>query len=392
MKYILQVITIILFTSAPVLGQILEPSDWEVVPSKKSVEIGQELDIIFRAEIDEDWYLYSSDFDPDCGPIVTSFTFEPNDSYRLVEEVKAIDPIEKFDEIFECNVRIFKKNGEFRQKIKVLADDLKISGHYNFQVCSEVTGQCIPFEYDFNLTDFQVTGTPAEDTTPKNYSDEANAEAQTQKQEIQKNQENDTQLETDASSGKDQPTTEEIEQQQTATFSKEIQGPILDESLNVKSKKDKSIIWFMVFAFIAGLAALLTPCVFPMIPMTVTYFTGKSGGTFKAMMYGFSIIFIYTIIGSAIAPLMGPETANHLSTEWLPNLIFFIIFVVFALSFFGLFDITLPSSFVNKMDEKADRKGLLGVFFMAFTLVLVSFSCTGPIVGSILVGSAGGEV
>ena len=110
------------------------------------------------------------------------------------------------------------------------------------------------------------------------------------------------------------------------------------------------------------------------------------------MLYGLSIILIYTVIGSALAPLMGPETANHLSTEWIPNLIFFLVFVVFALSFFGLFEITLPSGFVNSIDKKADRGGLIGVFFMAFTLVLVSFSCTGPIVGSILVASAGGEV
>jgi thiol:disulfide interchange protein DsbD len=128
-----------------------------------------------------------------------------------------------------------------------------------------------------------------------------------------------------------------------------------------------------------------------MIPMTVSFFTGQQNSKFKALMYGFFIVAIYTFIGAALAPLMGPETANHLSTEWIPNLIFFAVFIIFGLSFLGLFEITLPSSIVNAADKQADKGGLIGVFFMAFTIVLVSFSCTGPIVGSILVSSAGGE-
>lgn len=356
-------------------AQILEPSSWEESSSKTEVEVGEEIDLIFTATIDKDWYLYSSDFDPDCGPIVTSFTFEENDSYELVNDLRAIDPITKFDEIFECEVKIFKGTGEFRQTVKVLSADFNVSGSYNFQVCSEETGQCIPFEYDFSFTDIKVSG--GEETAIEK---EAEPEAVIEKAErqIESVDSQDTTLVNAINEG-------------SAGEGEKITGPILSDELQLKSDRDKSLVWFMIFAFVAGLAALLTPCVFPMIPMTVTYFTGKSGGTFKAMMYGFSIIIIYTIIGSAIAPLMGPETANHLSTEWLPNIIFFLVFVFFALSFFGLFDLTLPSSFVNKMDQKADRKGLLGVFFMAFTLVLVSFSCTGPIVGSILVGSAGGE-
>jgi thiol:disulfide interchange protein DsbD len=168
------------------------------------------------------------------------------------------------------------------------------------------------------------------------------------------------------------------------------QGPVLDSSVVTESTQEKSLLGFILISFLAGLAALLTPCVFPMIPMTVSYFTGR-GNRFLALMYGFFIILIYTIIGAALAPLMGPETANHLSTEWIPNLIFFLVFIVFGLSFLGLFEITLPGTFINKVDQQAEKGGLMGVFFMAFTLVLVSFSCTGPIVGSILVSSAGGE-
>jgi thiol:disulfide interchange protein len=152
----------------------------------------------------------------------------------------------------------------------------------------------------------------------------------------------------------------------------------------------------MLIAFLAGLAALLTPCVFPMIPMTVTFFTGRAksriSGIRNAFIYGFSIIAIYTIAGTAVAAIQGPEFANWLSTHWLPNVFFFLIFIFFAFAFLGMFELTLPSGFVNKMDAKADKGGMTGIFFMAFTLVLVSFSCTGPIVGSILISSAGGEL
>ncbi|WMJ72457.1 cytochrome c biogenesis protein CcdA [Cytophagaceae bacterium ABcell3] len=150
---------------------------------------------------------------------------------------------------------------------------------------------------------------------------------------------------------------------------------------------------FLLLAFGSGLISLLTPCVFPMIPMTVSFFTNASNTRGQAvkrgMLYGLSIVVIYGILGAILAPINGPEFAQVLSTHWLPNVIFFTVFIVFGLSFLGLFDITLPSSFVNKVDAQADRGGLIGVFFMAFTLVLVSFSCTGPIVGALLVEAAG---
>ncbi len=158
-----------------------------------------------------------------------------------------------------------------------------------------------------------------------------------------------------------------------------------------------TLLTFIIVAFLGGLAALLTPCVFPMIPMTVSFFTGRAKnrrqGIRNALIYGFSIIIIYTFVGSVLAPFMGPDTANFLATHWLPNTFFFIVFIIFALSFFGLFDINLPTGFVNKIDKQADKKGgILGIFFMGLTLVLISFSCTGPIVGSILVESAGGMI
>ncbi|MCE7862163.1 MAG: DUF255 domain-containing protein [Bacteroidetes bacterium CHB5] len=330
-------------------AQILKPAKWSY-SSVTEAKVGDEVELIFKATIDKDWYLYSSEFNCEDGPIKTTFNFVPDASYQLVGNVVAVNPTDKYDDIFECDVKIFKKTGEFRQKIKILASPLKITGESDYQVCTELTGQCIPGADDFSFN-IKVSGAASEQVKH----DEAPA----------------------------QPV-------ELAVPVTESNGPLLDSTLVPDNPQGKSLWGFLVISFLAGLAALLTPCVFPMIPMTVSFFTGR-GTKFQALMYGFFIILIYTLIGAALAPLMGPETANHLSTEWIPNLIFFLVFIVFGLSFLGLFEITLPGTLINKVDQQAEKGGLLGVFFMAFTLVLVSFSCTGPIVGSILVSSAGGE-
>jgi thiol:disulfide interchange protein len=372
---------------APIVSgaQVLEPSSWSYSMDSETVHVGDEVDLIFTAEIDPDWYLYSSDFDPECGPMVAEFTFQDNPGYELVGDLRAINPEEKYDEIFECDVRIFKKKGEFRQKVRILSKDAVIKGSHEFQVCSDVTGQCIPFDYEFEYANF-VSAEENQAPTPK-------PEQQGDEKSPQNNDRpaEEALIQSPESSGSLPSDDEKVA---TSTQYGNINGPEIDESIfdSEGETQEKQGLWaFMVVAFLAGLAALLTPCVFPMIPMTVTYFTQK-GGTGKALIYGISIILIYTLIGAAVAPVMGPETANQLSTGWLPNIIFFGVFIFFALAFFGLFELTLPSGFVNQMDKKADSGGLAGVFFMAFTLVLVSFSCTGPIVGSILVASAGGEV
>ena len=161
-------------------------------------------------------------------------------------------------------------------------------------------------------------------------------------------------------------------------------------------ESDESLFIFFFMALFAGLAALLTPCVFPMIPMTVAFFTGhekdKSEAIRDAIIFGVSIVAIYSIVGIGISILFGAEVANDIATSAIANIIFFVIFFIFALSFLGAFEIELPSSFVNKMNKNSERGGLIGIFFMAFTLVLVSFSCTGPIVGSVLIESAQGEI
>jgi thiol:disulfide interchange protein DsbD len=344
------------FTS--IRAQILHPATWSQRSSTTSAKAGDVLEVIFTATIDKNWYLYSSEFPCEDGPIKTTVEFEKSDGFEVVEGMVAVGDIAKHDPIFECDVRIFKDKAEFRQKVRVLKGPLTIRGAVDYQVCSDIDGKCIPFNEDFELAVIAVRGGGTSvKTGPEVKPDTAMPE-----------------VDPIPVLPPDQP----------------VQGPVLDSELVNASPAQGSVWTFFFLAFLAGLAALLTPCVFPMIPMTVSYFTGH-GTKAQAIIYGISIIGVYTVIGALVAPLMGPETANHLSTEWLPNIIFFLVFVVFGLSFLGWFDIVLPSRLVNKVDRQADKGGLGGVFFMAFTLVLVSFSCTGPIVGSILVSSAGGQ-
>lgn len=357
---------------SPLHAQVLKPAKWITEASSGEVKVGDELTLIFKATIDANWYLYSSEFPCEDGPIKTNFTFQADKSYAKVGMIVAINPMDKHDKIFECDVKIFKGTAEFRQKIKVLGSPLKISGNYEYQVCTELTGQCVPGDGEFLFDQIKVTGSKLQ--VPSSLPQVIGSNPQAPG--------SDAHLPTDTTSSKPQATSN----LQRAT----VKGPQLDPALVQHIGRGKSLWGFFLLAFLAGLAALLTPCVFPMIPMTVSFFTGR-GNKFQALMYGLSIVVIYTVIGAVLAPLMGPETANHLSTEWVPNLIFFLVFMVFGLSFLGLFEITLPGTFINKVDQQAEKGGLMGVFFMAFTLVLVSFSCTGPLVGSILVSSAGGE-
>ncbi|MDN4165564.1 cytochrome c biogenesis protein CcdA [Cytophagales bacterium LB-30] len=372
-----------IFLALSASAQILKPITWRLDRSQNEVQVGQELELIFKATIDKDWYLYSTDFDPELGPMVTEFNFVTNDSYELVGGIQPINPKKKYDDIWEGEYTYFSGKGEFRQKIKVKSEKLKIEGSYSYQVCSDIDGKCIPFEDDFVFDGFVVKPAAAKSAT---------AISETPKAE--------TENKALASTSEDSTKASVVAKVDSATNSAKPEASSETKvaiDLSQKSSDDPySLLGFMFFAFLGGLAALLTPCVFPMIPMTVTFFTGKSksrsDAILKALVYGFSIIFIYTVFGTLVAAINGPEFANWLSTHWLPNVLFFLIFFVFALAFLGMFELTLPSSWVNKMDQKADRGGWAGVFFMAFTLVLVSFSCTGPIVGSLLVESAGGQI
>ena len=356
-------------------GQILKPVKWSTSVSRQQAKVGDEIDLIFKATIDKNWYLYSSEFSCTDGPIKTTFTFLPNAGYKLIGKIKAINPIDKHDKIFECDVKIFNGTGEFLQRIKILSSHPQISGEYEYQVCTEVTGQCVPGSGEFVFDQIEVSG-----------------KAENGKEvESKKNKAEEVALKVDTSFNSGAP-------KAMAELYGKTKGPVLDRSIleGESSLSQKSFLGYLLFAFIVGLTSLITPCVFPMIPMTVTFFLKdnqtRSEGIRKAFIFGLSIIVIYTSAGTLFALLLGTDGLNALATHWAPNLFVFVIFIVFALSFFGLFEINAPHQLVNKVDRQAEKGGLVGIFFMAATLVLVSFSCTVPIVGSVLFLAASGEI
>jgi len=376
--YLLLLFFITLSTSG--FGQVLKKVRWTTELSKSDAKIGDEIEIIFKAVIDEGWYIYSVDFE-DCGPIPMTVSYEQQDGFDLVGKLRAIKDKTKHDAIFGCDVRIFEHTGEFRQTIKVLSSKAtSITGEFEGQVCSEKEGLCVLFDGDFAV-DVKISG--AESPTVKN----DNNRIKENKEEPIK----DSLTSTQTNSSTDvAPSQEELYD--------ENKGPILDRTIleGEASYGTDSFGALLLIAFIAGLASLITPCVFPMVPMTVTFFLrdnqDKKEGIKKGLIFGLSIITIYTTAGTLFAVLLGTDGLNALATHWAPNLFVFVIFLVFALSFFGLFEINAPHQLINKADQQAEKGGLLGIFFMAATLVLVSFSCTVPIVGSVLFLSAGGAI
>ncbi|MBL7970978.1 MAG: thioredoxin family protein [Prolixibacteraceae bacterium] len=312
-------------------AQILDPVKWTF----ESKQEGQEVTLIFKAVIDDGWHLYDTQL-PEGGPIKTSIQFADSTLFDFAGELtKDPQPTEVFDKTFNMKLGYFSNQAVLTQKIKLKSSDpVDIKGFVEFMSCNDET--CTPpveVDFVFNLNVQNAPEKPAQVTAPENSAADPGA---------------------------------------------------------------GNLLLFLFFSFLAGLAAILTPCVFPMIPMTVSFFMNSGGSKLKsrlyAAFYGFSIIAIYTVVGTLVAVVFGPGAANWLSTHWIPNLIFFAVFMLFAFSFFGMFEIVLPSWLVNKSDKQVDKGGFMGSFFMALTLVLVSFSCTGPIVGAILVQSAGGQV
>ena len=322
-----------------------------------------EYDLQFNATIDEPWHMYSLSPVKD-GPNPTVFIFTKSADYELVGKTKESKPIKEFDKVFEMNVQYFEHTATFTQRIKLKSDKkVTIKGKYEFQACTEE--KCI-FPPADNF-DFQLQGTA---TCLTSSATTANALAPAIIDSISK---------TDSVVA---PTNE-----------------VTNESSNIKVKQgqikteEKAVpkSWWGIFiaGFIGGALALLTPCVFPMIPMNVSFFTKqsktKAQGIRNALLYSISIIILYVGLGLGVTLIFGAGALHSLSTNVWFNLAFFVLLLVFAMSFLGAFEITLPSSFVNKMDAKSDKGGYIGIFFMAFTLALVSFSCTGPIIGTLLV-------
>ncbi|MBO0932314.1 protein-disulfide reductase DsbD family protein [Fibrella aquatilis] len=356
---------------------------YAVSPTKAKVGDVVELRITVRAP--EGFHAYAAKTNPkiDGGPQPTVLTLAKNKTIEAVGSLVSVNYETKYSDIWEGDEYIMPNPAVFVQKVKLLSAKPVLKGTIEGQVCKE---NCVLFNDDFDLsakltvlTAATATAPVAKTTTTAKPTAVASASAARQ-----------TDVATTTTTGTETALTAATEAvvgsataaTQTAATAPVVGVPAAPESL-----------WrFVLAAFLAGLAALLTPCVFPIIPMTVSFFTNQKGGKWKALVYGASIIGIYVLIGTVVSRINGPGFANFVSTHWLPNLLFFAVFFIFGLSFLGLFEITLPSSLVNKADSASERGGLAGIFFMAFTLVLVSFSCTGPIVGSLLVASAGGAV
>ena len=375
-----------LFVTLSATAQIRkDPTHWSAKADKQPAKVGDIVNVQIQASIDESWHIYSNDLDPNIGPIPTSFKFSPSAAYSLVGKPTPIGVQEVFEEVWGGKVRQFENKAIFIQKIKILKPDATFSGTAEYQSCSSKDGVCLPpAEAEFSVaikatstaTLPQATTATAIASAPKTTSvatsaaSESVALATTQASTVSA---------TEATKASDAAVIEDVRKNNLA--------------LNETGTTAGGSLWsFMLAAFLSGLVALLTPCVFPIIPATVSFFTNQQGGFWKALLYGAFIIGIYVLIGTVVSRFNGPAFANFVSTHWLPNLLFFAIFFVFGLSFLGLFEIVLPNSLINQADAKSEQGGILGIFFMAFTLVLVSFSCTGPIVGSLLVASAGGEV
>ena len=318
-------------------AQILDPVKWTSKIEKKS---DTEYLLTFDGVIEPSWHVYSQ-FTPDGGALPLEVLFNNNkDNFEPVGKAKESETITEFNDVFKVYETFFKEKVQLQQFVKITNQKNEfIQVELSYQVCKDVCIQQNKF-FEFNL---------------KTVSSE----------EVQAFQDRNVVAKTDL-----KVATKKIE----------------------KESDKKGLLSIFLIAFLSGFAALLTPCVFPMIPMTVSFFTkqskNKAQGIRNAILYGISIILIYVILGSLVTAIFGADALNALSTNVWFNVIFFILLVFFASSFLGAFEIVLPNSWANKVDKQADRGGFIGIFFMALALAIVSFSCTGPIVGSLLVEAA----
>lgn len=313
----------------PLNAQIYNPVAWSFGYEKKD---NNTYELIFTAEIEEGSHIYSM-FIPDGGPIPTSIRIDTTDHFSFDDIAWEVNqPEDTFDEAFGMNIRSFYKKAEFRQKITAISESFTVTGEVTYMACNNMT--CSP------PTDVSFEIIVGESVT-----------------------------------GREEAIGSDV----------------------VRPAEKKSLIGFFILSLIAGFAGILTPCVFPMIPMTVAFFSqgneNRRKSVIKALIFGLSIILIYSSLGIIVSlTSAGAGFANTLSTHWIPNLIFFALFLIFAISFFGAFEIVLPNKWVSGADSRADRGGILASFFMGLTTVIISFSCTGPIVGALLVEAASGDV
>lgn len=338
-----------LLLSCSIFGQMYNPVKWTTTVEKTA---DKEYILKAQAVIQSGWHLYGQ-YIEEGGPSPTAFTFKnAQKKFELIGKTTEDKGHETVDKIFDMKIKYFEDKAVFTQKIKFTSDEIvNIAAEVEFMVCDD--SNCLPpssEELSFKIPSAKKLAS-AEVTTDLTKSDSVQTE--------------------DKSAEK-------------ATEKAVVNHP--------EKNKSRGLISIFIIAFLSGFAALLTPCVFPMIPMTVSYFTKqsktKAAGIKNALIYGFSIVIIYVLLGSIVTAVFGADSLNALSTNVWFNLIFFILLVVFACSFLGAFEIMLPNSLANKVDSQADRGGLIGIFFMALALAIVSFSCTGPIVGTLLVEAA----
>ncbi|WP_288734814.1 cytochrome c biogenesis protein CcdA [uncultured Parabacteroides sp.] len=383
-------ILLLVFVTLAIQAQIHQPVKWKIkLEDSKTAE----KEIVFTATIEKGWHLYDMNL-PEGGPVSTSFTFETLQGAELIgQPVSNIKPTVVYDEQFAMDLRWFPGAVTFTQKVKILdPKKFKIEGEVEFMVCNDET--CLPpdresFAFDSKNTKLTL---PAEAPV-------------VEKEDVTKEQP-DTNLVVEE--GKTLTTPDPVAKEEKVIVNPEkitnaltndaaLWTPVIDE---LKAFGDTTVTatdtsWLFIFfaGFLGGLIALLTPCVWPMIPMTVSFFLKRTKDRKKAirdaLTYGLSIIVIYLVMGLLITGIFGASALNDLSTNAIFNIIFFLLLVVFAISFFGAFEMVLPASWTTKLDSKADSTtGILSIFFMSFTLVLVSFSCTGPIIGTLLVQAA----
>ncbi len=352
-----------------VQSQILDPVSWSTSIKKISET---EYDLIAKASIDNNWHLYSQVV-PEDGPLPTVFTFEENNAYQSVGKIKESKGTTELDPVFDMVITFFSNSATFTKRIKLTGDKgTTIKGEVEFMVCDDT--RCLPPNYVDLVFKIPDPAKPDENTADTN------------------NTEN---IETIALSNEKIDTTASVDTLKTEvkdSVQNASQTPAISALEQNKKQETKGLWTIFIVAFLFGFTALLTPCVFPMIPMTVSFFTKqsktKAAGIKNAIIYGIAIIVIYVFLGAIVTGIFGADSLNALSTNVWFNVIFFLLILFFALSFLGAYEITLPSSWATKADKQADRGGMIGIFFMALALAIVSFSCTGPIIGYLLVEAA----
>ena len=381
MKKILSICLLLIAVVAQ--AQIQEPVKFK--SELKTLAAG-EAEIVFTATIDKGWHVYSTDLG-DGGPISATFNVEKISGATVVGKLQPKGKeIASYDKLFEMNVRYFESTAQFVQKLKLTGGDYKIEGFLEFGACNDEN--CLPpTQVEFNFSGKAEAAKGAAAATP---AEKVTAQAEETKPETQPASQTETPADTASTGiigGADGPTDINV------AGNIDLWKPVINDLQSygeTTSQEDMS--WFYIFitGFLGGLLALFTPCVWPIIPMTVSFFLKRSKdkkkGIRDAWTYGASIVVIYVTLGLAITLIFGASALNALSTNAVFNILFCLMLVVFAASFFGAFELTLPSKWSNAVDSKAEAtSGLLSIFLMAFTLSLVSFSCTGPIIGFLLV-------